>query len=53
VVHAAFQLSKIGGGAVAHPERSDVVLLGFGRSAGARPHDCEVKREALTLRIVD
>src|SRR5213596_2907423 len=26
VVHAAFQLSKIGGGAVAHPERSDVVL---------------------------
>src|SRR5206468_2364857 len=26
-----FQLSKIGGGAVAHPERSDVVLLGFGQ----------------------
>jgi len=31
VVHAAFQLSKIGGGAVAHPERSEVVLLGFGQ----------------------
>src|SRR5206468_3373538 len=31
LVHAAFQLSKIGGGAVAHPERSDVVLLGFGQ----------------------
>src|SRR5712692_9878291 len=30
-VHAAFQLSKIGGGAVAHPDRSDVVLLGFGQ----------------------
>src|SRR5207237_528918 len=30
-VHAAFQLSKIGGGAVAHPERTDVVLLGFGQ----------------------
>src|SRR5439155_1195824 len=31
VVHDAFQLSKIGGGMGAHPERSDVVLLGFGQ----------------------
>src|SRR5439155_49264 len=31
VVHGAFQLSKIGGGMGAHPERSDVVLLGFGQ----------------------
>jgi aspartokinase/homoserine dehydrogenase 1 len=30
-VHAAFQLSKIGGGAVAQAERTDVVLLGFGQ----------------------
>lgn len=29
-IHAAFQLSKIGGGAVARPERADVVILGFG-----------------------
>ena len=29
-VHDAFRLSKIGGGSVSEPERSDVVLLGFG-----------------------
>src|SRR5438128_4929726 len=53
VVHAAFQLSKIGGGAVAHPERSDVVLLGFGQIGRAlAPMIVKVKREALTLRIV-
>src|SRR5207249_494304 len=53
VVHAAFQLSKIGGGAVAHPERSDVVLLGFGQIGRAlAPMIAKVKREALTLRIV-
>src|SRR5213596_1832645 len=53
VVHAAFQLSKIGGGAVAHPERSYVVLLGFGQIGRAlAPMIAKVKREALTLRIV-
>src|SRR6059036_2685144 len=53
LVHAAFQLSKIGGGAVAHPERSDVVLLGFGQIGRAlAPMIAKVKREALTLRIV-
>jgi aspartokinase/homoserine dehydrogenase 1 len=53
VVHAAFQLSKIGGGAVAHPERSDVVLLGFGQIGRAlAPMIAKVKRDALTLRIV-
>src|SRR5712692_3766985 len=53
VVHAAFQLSKIGGGAVAHPARSDVVLLGFGQIGRAlAPMIAKVKREALTLRIV-
>ncbi len=30
-VHAAFQLSKIGGGAAARAAHSDVVLLGFGQ----------------------
>ena len=30
-VHAAFQLSKIGGGTATTTLRSDVVLLGFGR----------------------
>jgi aspartokinase/homoserine dehydrogenase 1 len=30
-VHAAFQLSKIGGGAAARAAQSDVVLLGFGQ----------------------
>src|SRR5881392_131083 len=53
VVHAAFQLSKIGGGAVAHPERSDVVLLGFGQIGRAlAPMIAKVKREGLKLRIV-
>src|SRR5437660_607271 len=53
LVHAAVQLSKIGGGAVAHPERSDVVLLGFGQIGRALgPMIAKVKREALKLRIV-
>lgn len=30
-VHAAFQLDKLGGGAVSQAERTDVVLLGFGQ----------------------
>jgi bifunctional aspartokinase / homoserine dehydrogenase 1 len=52
-VHAAFQLSKIGGGAVAHRERSDVVLLGFGQIGRAlAPMIAKVKRDGLTLRIV-
>src|SRR2546426_4854834 len=53
VVHAAFQLSKIGGGAVAHPERSEVVLLGFGQIGRAlAPMIAKVKRQGLALRIV-
>ena len=52
-VHGAFQLSKIGGGAVMHPERSDVVLLGFGQIGRAlAPMIAKVKRDGLTLRIV-
>ncbi len=52
-VHAAFQLSKIGGGSVAHPERTDVVLLGFGQIGRAlAPMIAKVKQDSLTLRIV-
>lgn len=52
-VHAAFQLSKIGGGAVVHPNRSDVVLLGFGQIGRTlAPLIAKVKPDALTLRIV-
>jgi len=52
-VHAAFQLSKIGGGAVDHPDRSDVVLLGFGQIGRTlAPMIAKVKQDALTLRIV-
>ncbi|HYL20786.1 MAG TPA: bifunctional aspartate kinase/homoserine dehydrogenase I [Gemmatimonadales bacterium] len=52
-VHAAFQLSKIGGGAVAQPERTDVVLLGFGQIGRALARMiAKVKRKGLTLRIV-
>jgi aspartokinase/homoserine dehydrogenase 1 len=52
-VHAAFQLSKIGGGAVAHPDRTDVVLLGFGQIGRAlAPMIVKVKQQAVTLRIV-
>lgn len=31
LVHSAFQLDKLGGGAVEHAPRTDVVLLGFGQ----------------------
>src|SRR5256884_7204502 len=52
-VHPAFQLSKIGGGAVAHPDRTDVVLLGFGQIGRTlAPMIAKVKQDAVTLRIV-
>jgi bifunctional aspartokinase / homoserine dehydrogenase 1 len=52
-VHAAFQLSKIGGGAVTHPDRTDVLLLGFGQIGRAlAPMIAKVKRKGVTLRIV-
>ena len=52
-VHAAFQLSKIGGGALAQPERTDIVLLGFGQIGRALASMiAKVKRKGLTLRIV-
>ena len=52
-VHAAFQLSKIGGGAGAGPLRTDVVLLGFGqigRALGAMI--AKVRRNGAALRVV-
>ncbi len=52
-VHAAFQLSKIGGGMGAHPERSDVVLLGFGQIGRTlAPLIAKVKQNALRLQVV-
>jgi len=52
-VHGAFQLSKIGGGDVAHPDRTDVVLLGFGQIGRAlAPLIAKVKQDSLKLRIV-
>src|SRR5213593_374376 len=53
VVHGAFQLSKIGGGMGAHPERSDVVLLGFGQIGRTlAPLIAKVKQNAVRLRLV-
>jgi len=53
VVHGAFQLSKIGGGMGAHPERSDVVLLGFGQIGRTlAPLIAKPKHGAVRLRLV-
>src|SRR5438874_4576287 len=53
VVHGAFQLSKIGGGMGAHPERSDVVLLGFGQIGRTlAPLIAKPKPGAVRLRLV-
>jgi bifunctional aspartokinase / homoserine dehydrogenase 1 len=52
-VHAAFQLSKIGGGQVASLRRTDVVLLGFGQIGRAlAPLIGKANRNSTTLRIV-
>jgi aspartokinase/homoserine dehydrogenase 1 len=52
-IHAAFQLSRIGGGTVTRPERVEVVLLGFGQIgrmlAGLL---ARLSRPRLTLRVV-
>src|SRR5438105_2633090 len=53
VVHDAFQLSKIGGGMGAHPERSDVVLLGFGQIGRTlAPLIAKAKHGVVRLQIV-
>ena len=51
-VHAAFQLSRIAGGAVIQPERMELVLLGFGqigRTLAAMIG--QVRRPALALKV--
>ena len=56
-IHAAFQLSRIAGGAVIQPERMEVVLLGFGqigRSAvRARSARCGAPRWTWVAGVID
>jgi aspartokinase/homoserine dehydrogenase 1 len=51
-IHAAFQLSRIAGGAPIRPERMEVILLGFGQ-IGRTLADLigRVRRPALSLRV--
>ena len=51
-VHAAFQLSKIGGGRARGGQRTDVVLLGFGRVGRALADQIAALDEVRQVRIV-
>jgi aspartokinase/homoserine dehydrogenase 1 len=52
-IHAAFQLSRIAGGAVVQPERMELVLLGMGQIGQALAALLrQVKRPSLSLRVV-
>jgi aspartokinase/homoserine dehydrogenase 1 len=51
-VHAAFQLSKIGGGRPVSKPRTDVVLLGFGRVGRALADQLSSMRTDREVRIV-
>jgi bifunctional aspartokinase / homoserine dehydrogenase 1 len=51
-VHAAFQLSKIGGGRAPHAPRTDVVLLGFGRVGRALADQIAGANGQSTVRVV-
>jgi bifunctional aspartokinase / homoserine dehydrogenase 1 len=53
LVHTAFQLSKVGGGATVHADRADVVILGFG-SIGRELAQMipRARRDSVSLRIV-
>jgi aspartokinase/homoserine dehydrogenase 1 len=51
-VHAAFQLSKIGGGRPVSKPRTDVVLLGFGRVGRALADQISAMRADREIRIV-
>jgi aspartokinase/homoserine dehydrogenase 1 len=52
-IHAAFQLAKIGGGAMDHAERTDVVLLGFGQIGRTlAPLLTRGRRDGPPLRVV-
>ncbi|HEU5039773.1 MAG TPA: bifunctional aspartate kinase/homoserine dehydrogenase I [Gemmatimonadales bacterium] len=51
-IHAAFQLSRIAGGAVIQPERMEVILLGFGQIGRTLATLVgQVRRPALSLRV--
>ena len=51
-VHAAFQLSRIAGGAVIRPERMEIVLLGFGQIGRTLATMIgRVRRPALSLKV--
>ncbi|HEY7634049.1 MAG TPA: bifunctional aspartate kinase/homoserine dehydrogenase I [Gemmatimonadales bacterium] len=51
-IHAAFQLSRIAGGAVIRPERMEIVLLGFGQIGRTLATLIgQVRRPALDLRV--
>jgi aspartokinase/homoserine dehydrogenase 1 len=51
-IHAAFQLSKIGGGRATETPRTDVVLLGFGRVGRALAASSFTTAAAVPIRIV-
>jgi bifunctional aspartokinase / homoserine dehydrogenase 1 len=51
-IHAAFQLSKIGGGRATETPRTDVVLLGFGRVGRALAASSFTSAAAAPIRIV-
>jgi bifunctional aspartokinase / homoserine dehydrogenase 1 len=51
-IHAAFQLSRIAGGAVIQPERMEIILLGFGQIGRTLATLLgQVRRPALSLRV--
>ena len=51
-IHAAFQLSRIAGGAVIQPERMEIVLLGFGQIGRTLATLLgKVRRPALSLKV--
>jgi bifunctional aspartokinase / homoserine dehydrogenase 1 len=51
-VHAAFQLSRIAGGAVIQPERMEIILLGFGQIGRTLASLIgRVRRPALALKV--
>src|SRR2546422_8255132 len=53
MVHDAFQLSKIGGGAMTRRTRTDVMLLGFGQIGRAlAAMIAKLKRAPLAVRVV-
>ena len=52
VVHAAFQLSKIGGGRSPEAPRTDVVLLGFGRVGRALADQLAARNGGSRVRVV-